>query len=550
VHHGSPRLWTPEETALVSETAERTWAAIERARAEEALRESEENLRLLIKSIKEYAIFTIDKERRVRIWNPGAEQIFGWTAEEIIGQSSDIIFTPEDRENGIPEQEINTANAEGRAADERWHVRKDGSRFFVNGVVMPLSDNGTGGFVKIARDLTEQMLAAETLRASEERLKLATEAAALGSWDWDYRKDEMIWTKQLFDIFGLEPTKEMKVEFEEIKQYFHQEDLPLLIETSRQAWENQGSFKMEYRIRRADTGEERWISAHETFFYDEKKQPVRGVGIAQDITERKQAEQILLQSREELEKAVEKRTEELKNTNRALQKETEVRLSMERERVNLLQQIVHTQEDERKRIARDMHDQLGQQLVALRLKLDSLKAECDEGSQLGEMVEDAERVARRIDSDINFLARELRPVALDDLGLKIALDNYVSEWSKHFNIPAELHAEGLSYEQLPVEIEINLYRIVQEALNNAAKHSSAERVEVLIETRDNTLILIIEDNGKGFDESQITLRRDKGLGILGMKERALLIGGTLEIETGEGKGTTIFVRVPIESDKK
>lgn len=519
----------------------------ERREIEEALRLSEENLRLLIESVTEHAIFTVDKQRRVMMWNSGAEQVFGWTSEEIVGQSVDIIFTPEDRENNVLEKEMETALAEGRASDDRWHVRKDGSHFFVNGALMPLSNGRTKGFVKIARDLTKQREAQEILRASEERLKLATEAAALGSWDWDFRTNVLVWSKELFEIFGLEPSADMTIDFENAKPLFHPEDLPRLVETSRKAKENHESFRMEYRIRRKDTGEERWIAAHESFFYDEENKLVRGVGVAQDITERKAAEEILLRSRELLEIAVDERTKELATANLSLANEISERQQISLERVRLLQQIVKTQEDERKRIARDMHDHLGQRLVALRLKLETLREMCDGDALLCEMVDGIQRIANLIDSDVDFISRELRPTVLDDLGLKVALNNYVAEWSEHFNIPAEFHAQGLQDKRLPADIETHLYRLTQEALNNAAKHSGATKVDVLIENRDHTVILIIEDNGQGFEVNEMKMSQSKGLGLVGMRERAALMGGTLEIETSKGNGTTIFARIPLKT---
>ena len=127
----------------------------DRNRAIEALRQSEERLRVIIESAKDYAIFTVDRERRVDSWNQGAEAMFGYSESEIIGQPADILFTPEDRANGDPAREMQLARDAGRAESERWHARKDGSIFFGSGSVMPLRDTGGAmcGFVKIMRDL-------------------------------------------------------------------------------------------------------------------------------------------------------------------------------------------------------------------------------------------------------------------------------------------------------------------------------------------------------------------------------------------------------------
>jgi two-component system CheB/CheR fusion protein len=129
----------------------------ERHNALEAQRSSEQRMRLLIESAKDYAIFTIDQQRRVATWNSGAQAMFGYSENEIVGQSADILFVPEDRARGDPDMELKKARDEGRAASERWHLRKEGSRFYGSGSVMPLRDNNgeLHGFVKIMRDLTE-----------------------------------------------------------------------------------------------------------------------------------------------------------------------------------------------------------------------------------------------------------------------------------------------------------------------------------------------------------------------------------------------------------
>jgi len=149
-----------------------------RKQAEDALRASEERLRLLIESATDYAIFTLDPQRRVTSWNTGAEAMFGYAAHEMIEQSGDLLFTPDDRATGAPEREADTAREGGRAANERWHMRKDGSRFYGSGSVTPLRDAAGRllGFVKIMRDLTARQRAEEQLRASEERLRVLIES--------------------------------------------------------------------------------------------------------------------------------------------------------------------------------------------------------------------------------------------------------------------------------------------------------------------------------------------------------------------------------------
>jgi PAS domain S-box-containing protein len=413
IYHSEAHDWRDDEIELMRELTTRLWMRLERARAEEALRLSEERLRLVLESATDYAIVLMNAEGRYTSWNPGAEKMFGYTEAEAVGQPSSLIFTPEDRAAGLPEQELQVADTAGRATDERWHMRKDGTRFYVSGVAVSL---GRGrGYAKIARDLTAQKQAQEELQ---------------------------------------------------------------------RAWED-------------------------------------------------------------LEKRVGERTAELAEANSALREEVRVRRRAEQERLELLRRIVTTQEDERRRISRELHDQLGQSLTALRLKLEGLKGEAGESSKLQGRITELVEVAQRLDADVDFLAWELRPSALDDLGLTVALSNYAHEWSKHLGVKVNFHSAGLEDARLAPLVETSLYRIAQEALNNVSKHAEATSVDLLLERRGHNAVLIIEDNGQGFNPDEMTLSAGgRGMGLIGMRERAALVGGSIEIESAGGEGTTIFVRIP------
>jgi signal transduction histidine kinase len=156
------------------------------------------------------------------------------------------------------------------------------------------------------------------------------------------------------------------------------------------------------------------------------------------------------------------------------------------------------------------------------------------------------RTALRLDSEVSFLAWELRPASLDDLGLPEAAKAFLDEWSHNYKISSDFNIRGFAKKRLTNEAETHLYRIIQEALNNVAKHAGASRVNVLLEWSKTDVRLIIEDNGKGFDVSRSTNSdtSGRGLGLLGMSERAALVGGHVEIESARGKGTTVFTSIP------
>jgi signal transduction histidine kinase len=180
-------------------------------------------------------------------------------------------------------------------------------------------------------------------------------------------------------------------------------------------------------------------------------------------------------------------------------------------------------------------------LTALGLSIRALKDSCDQ-PELRRQIEVLEQVAQQLDRDVEHLVWELRPTALDDLGLRAALANYVNDWSRRVGISARLHTAGLLDDRLPSEAETALYRIAQEALNNIAKHARAEQVEIILERRSDQVLLIVEDDGVGFDSVDAGAA-GQGFGLLGMQERAAMVGASLQIESSAGKGTTILVRM-------
>ena len=218
------------------------------------------------------------------------------------------------------------------------------------------------------------------------------------------------------------------------------------------------------------------------------------------------------------------------------------RTRVAREHAALASRLLSAQDEERQRIARDLHDHVGQQVTALRLMLQV--AEMQSGSQdVRSRLGQAQSIVEYLDRQLDFIAAELRPASLD-LGLASAVQQFVREWSSTFGIAADCHCRGMDEVRLPRDLETHMYRVVQEALNNVYKHAKANRVSVLIENRHSHVQVIVEDDGHGFDQDGQS-RQPHGLGLLGMRERAQLVGGTCEIESSPQKGTAVYLRVPI-----
>jgi PAS domain S-box-containing protein len=273
------------------------------------LRESEERNRRIVEGVKDHAIFTVDAKGRILDWTPGAQALFGWAAEEIRGENADLLFTPEDQAAGVQSRELAVARAEGCANGERWHVCRDGSRFFANSSVRPLHDAEAQvtGFIKIARDETERRSADAAVNETEQRYRLAAKATNDAIWDWDISTDHILWNEAVQALFGYQP-EDVGASGAWWKEHIHPDDrgrvvngIQAVIDGASDHWSD------EYRFLRANG------SYAETFdrghvLRDEHGRATRMIGAMLDLTERKRAEERLRELNADLEKQVIERT--------------------------------------------------------------------------------------------------------------------------------------------------------------------------------------------------------------------------------------------------
>ncbi len=217
----------------------------------------------------------------------------------------------------------------------------------------------------------------------------------------------------------------------------------------------------------------------------------------------------------------------------------------ERVRVALIEQIVQAQEDERKSLARELHDQFGQSLLALLLKIQSNGAHDLPAGLRREL----ERMIRDLIAEVHRLAWGMRPSILDDYGLDSALARHIEEMSRHSGLEIDYqYTQPPGLGRLPSRVEVTLYRVAQEAITNIVRHAAASRASVVVIQQRSDIVMLVEDDGKGIRPDLMRTRGSKSLGLTGMKERVALLGGSCAIESVPGEGTTIRVRIPLNEE--
>jgi PAS domain S-box-containing protein len=404
--------------------------------------------------------------------------------------------------NPTPEAELRRAMAE-RVVVTHEHYYPP-LQEWVENRIYPSPD---GGLAIFQRYVTERKRAEEELRRSETTQAEGQRLTHTGSGVWNVATGEVVWSQEMYRIYGFEPGS-MTPRRELFMHIVHPDDQLRVDQVFQRVVHEEIGYDMEFRIVRPN-GQVRHLHSVGHPVYNEAGKLTEVIGTILDITERKQAEE---------------------------------------ERGKLLRRLMASQEEERVRIARQLHDQMGQNVSALHLKLATLEGTHRGQADLDEQIEILRAIARQLEHDVDFLVWELRPTALDDLGLLTALSNYVKNWSKRFGVRAELQDFGIEKDRLSGEIETVLYRATQEALTNIAKHAKASNVGILLELRSNHVSLIVEDDGVGFDAEQAFGAEQKGVGLLGMRERVSLVGGTVDIESTPGNGVTVAVRIPVPGD--
>ncbi len=473
--------------------------------------------RMLVDGIADTAICLLDHEGLIQTWNAGAARITKYQAEDIVGRPMNVLHDEDERANGHPAWLLTQAVAAGSMSEEGWRIRKDGSHFWGEMVLTALYDETSRlqGFAMVVRDSTIRKLTEDMAAQSENRYRTLIETA--GSMIVSLSSDGKIvaWNRASERASGWDKSQALGQRF--IDLCVPEESRTPLLTDMQKALHGEPVRKAEHGLVARD-GRLFVYSWNFDLLLNSHGQHLGLIAVGQDITERTQAET------------------ELRTLNAHL---TAMASALEQVR-----------EREQRRIARELHDELGHELTALKFEASALTslAQAHHHEDRSKLVAIGQRLGlqlgRAIDS-VRRIARQVRPAVLDDMGLAPALDSLVSD----LRTRTELHAT-FTHEQATEEIHgteaLNLtyYRVAQEALTNVIRHSGATAVAVRLRVEGGELVLEINDNGCGIDDRPDA--QEGSFGLRGMKERVEMINGRFSIIGEKGKGTTVAVRAKPE----
>ena len=347
------------------------------------------------------------------------------------------------------------------------------------------------------QNITERKQAEEALRASEERLRLAQQAARIGSFEWNIQDGVNTWNSELEALYGL-PEGGFAGTQKAFEELLHLEDRERVKNLVAVSMESGKPTKGEWRAVWPD-GSIHWVAGRWQVYKDDTGSPHRMVGVSIDIDERKRAEQVL---------------------------------------ADAPRKLIEAHEEERAWIARELHDDISQQIALLSVDLDQWTAQ---GGPREESVIRARRRLEEIAADVQNLSHRLHSSKLDYLGLRVAAKSFCEELSANSGVKVNFQYSDVPA-TIPREVSLCLFRVLQESLQNAVKHSGVRSFEVKLVGKADAIELTVSDDGSGFNVEEAFL--NSGLGLVSMRERIQIVQGEMEIRSSPGAGTTICARVP------
>ncbi len=474
----------------------------ERKRQEAILRQSEDKLREYERAVEgsEEMIAVVDREYRYLIANRKFLKMRKMTKEQVVGH-----FVQEVVNQGVFEADVKEkldGCFEGKVVryEMKYTYPDLGERDVLISYFPIEGAAGVDRVVCIMQDVTERKRTEEALRNSEERFRLAAQAGKMYAYEWDVATDSVVRSEEHINVLGFRESK--RLTRQQLLARVHPDDRALFISSSDQLTPEKPTTQICYRVLGPD-GLVVWLEKSARGFFDEHGRMLRVVGMVADVTDRKLAEAAL---------------------------------------AIVSRRLIEAQEQERSRIARELHDDIGQRLALLIIEVEQLQQRSgDLPTQIRSRMSKLKNQASEIAADIQSLSHELHSSKLQYLGIGAAVGGFCRDFGEQQNVEIDFNTDHLP-SPLPSDISLCLFRVLQEALHNSAKHSGVRHFKVRLWGTSDGIHLTVSDSGVGFDVKSAT--KGRGLGLTSMQERVRLVNGTITIESKPTAGTTIHVRVP------
>ncbi len=500
----------------------------ERKRIEVALRESEERFRAIVETTPECVKLISADGTLLHMNGPGLKMVGAHFIDEVVGKNVYDLIAPEDRDRF---KAFNESVCRGEQGSLQFDiVGLEGKRRHMETHAAPLRNpDETIVHLAVTADISERKQAEELLRQSEERLRALVNASS----DMVYRMSAD-WS-QMSQLDGRGFVADIgRPKNDWLNEHIHPDDQPLVLQAIREALRTRTPFQLEHRVRRAD-GTLGWTYSRAVPLLNGNGEILEWFGAASDVTARKEAEDNFRKLAQTLDAEVRARTRELEEqSNRVRQ---------------LSWRLLQSQDEERRHIARELHDSVGQTLTVLDINLELFMQEAKyKSSEVASKIEEIQKTVQQLHREIRTTSYLLHPPLLDESGLYSAISWYLQGLQERSGLEVRFEISE-QFGRLPGELELVIFRLVQESLTNIHRHSESKTASIRIDRGSNQITLDIRDHGKGMSSERMAEIQSgrSGVGIRGMRERLRQFEGSVNIESDKS-GTRVFATIPIPRD--